>query len=97
MSAEEHTPGPWSVVDGHYPCFRDIKGPSFGISIVMSATDLTFADYLQREADARLIAAAPDLLAALQLAGNSAGFQYMTFETRAAIEQAIAKATGSAA
>ncbi|WP_319061951.1 hypothetical protein [Pseudomonas aeruginosa] len=61
-----HTPGPWVVVDGHYPSFIEIKGPSFGISVVTTALDLDFNDYMSRTADARLIAAAPDLLEALQ-------------------------------
>jgi hypothetical protein len=39
-------------------------------------------------------AAAPDLLAALRLAGSSAGFQYMTHETREAINAAISRAQG---
>ncbi|MCZ7856039.1 hypothetical protein O9X81_05385 [Agrobacterium salinitolerans] len=45
-------------------------------------------------ADARLIAAAPDLLEALHLVGMSAGWQYLTMETRAVIEAAIARAEG---
>ncbi|MEQ0949305.1 hypothetical protein ABLR35_12430 [Pseudomonas aeruginosa] len=61
-----HTPGPWVVVDGHYPSFIEIKGPSFSISVVTTALDLDFNDYMSRTADARLIAAAPELLEALQ-------------------------------
>ena len=61
----KHSPGPWSVVDGHYPSMQEIQGPSFNINIVMSSTDLNFQDYLSRSADARLIAAAPELLEAL--------------------------------
>ena len=61
----KHTPGPWRVVDGHYPCMKEIEGPSFRVTVVMWATDLDFNDYLVRSADANLIAAAPDLLEAL--------------------------------
>jgi hypothetical protein len=61
----KHTPGPWSVVQGHYPSFMDVTGPSFKISAVMWATDLTNDDYHKRMADLNLIAAAPDLLEAL--------------------------------
>ena len=99
MSA--HTPGPWSVVDGHYPGFREIKGPSFTVSIVMSATNLDFMDYVKREADARLIAAAPELLEALQLcaavcAGESLSKSLLIHALEKA-RAAITKATGSAA
>lgn len=41
--------------------------------------------------------AAPELLEALHVVGMSAGWQYMTMETRALVEAAIAKAEGKAA
>jgi hypothetical protein len=62
----KHAPGPWSVVQGYYPSFKDVIGPSFKISAVMWATDLTDDDYHKRIADLNLIAAAPDLLDALK-------------------------------
>jgi hypothetical protein len=58
----KHTPGPWTVVQGHYPAIKEISGPSFGIKAVMWATDLSEDDYQKRDADLLLIAAAPDLL-----------------------------------
>ena len=61
-----HTHGPWQIVDGHSPCFREIVGPSFEISVCILATDITFEDVIQRESDMALIAAAPDILAALK-------------------------------
>jgi len=61
----QHTPGPWTVVQGNYPAIKEISGPSFGIKAVMWATDLNEDDYQKRDADLRLIAAAPDLLSAL--------------------------------
>jgi hypothetical protein len=64
--SKQHTQGSWSVIDGHYPSFKEISGPSFKISVVMWATDLTEDDYRKRDADLHLIAAAPDLLEALQ-------------------------------
>lgn len=64
----QHTPGPWVVVDGHYSCFKEVSGLSFKISAVMWASDLTDADYDKRSADLNLIAAAPDLLEALEMA-----------------------------
>ena len=51
------TQGQWEVADGHYPSFKEIKGPSFNVSIVVSATDLDFKDYMARTADAEHIAA----------------------------------------
>jgi hypothetical protein len=47
----------WSVVDGHYPCFRNIEGPSFPISCVMWATDFSEIDYVRRKTELELIAA----------------------------------------
>lgn len=46
---------PISLVDGHYPGFKNIKGLSFHISIVMCASNLTDDDMLQRQADAERI------------------------------------------
>jgi hypothetical protein len=62
----KHTQGPWEIVNGYYPGFQEIKGPSFKISVVLSASDLDFSDFQRRTSDMRLIAAAPDLLAVLQ-------------------------------
>ena len=57
----------WKVVDGYYPGFLNIVGASYTVSIVTSATDLTLEDYVNRTNDAHLMAAAPDLLDALEL------------------------------
>jgi hypothetical protein len=61
-----HTPGPWEIIDGFYPCFKEVKGPSFKLSVCIQATDITFEDAMQRESDMELIAAAPELLKALK-------------------------------
>jgi len=66
MSETKFTPGPWSVTDSHYPSFKEISGPSFGIKAVMWATDLTEDDYQKRYADLHLIAAAPELYETLE-------------------------------
>ena len=94
----QHTPGPWSVTDGHYPSFKEISGPSFKISVVMWATDLTEDDYQKRDADLRLIAAAPDLLEALQrmLDAPSHGTHEAMRRANEAARAAIVKATGVA-
>ena len=56
----------WKVVDGYYPGFLNIVGASYKVSIVTSATELTIEDYVNRTNDAHLMAAAPDLLEALE-------------------------------
>ena len=64
--AEDATKGEWAVVDGHYPSFKELTGPSFSVSVVMFATDLTDADTDKREADLQYIAFAnPERILAL--------------------------------
>jgi hypothetical protein len=100
IMSTQHTPGPWSVTDGHYPSFKEISGPSFKISVVMWATDLTEDDYRKRDADLHLIAAAPELLEALKLCeGNIASLLASAHpkvygEWLTVVSAAIAKATG---
>jgi hypothetical protein len=89
-----YTPGPW-FYDGE--CFICSDGPDIA-SVVKAATGW--------EANARLIAAAPDMLTALKLAqfafgfGSSATLQqqqhstYLLQDAAEAITAAIAKATG---
>lgn len=89
----------WKVVDGYYPGFLNIVGASYTVSIVTSATDLTLEDYVSRTNDAHLMAAAPDLLEALEkaldaLAHCRADIGYSSMQTRAAhtADKAIKKA-----
>lgn len=98
-----HTPGPWSVVDGHYPGFLKIIGPSFDISIVTTAVDIDFKGFCARTSDARLIAAAPELLEALESVkqcgfddedASGWGVVHITREDWDAVVFAIAKAKG---
>lgn len=51
-----HTPGPWSINDQN-PDDEEIEAPSGPVAIALGR---------EAEANARLIAAAPDLLAALE-------------------------------
>ena len=62
------TPGPWRVQVGHYPGFLEIVGASFRVSVVLSATNLTWQDGMNRAADAYLMAASPLLLEAAKKA-----------------------------
>lgn len=93
----KHTPGPWLLEDRTVYALNSDSSP---VNRFWSQVERGWADQRERtsfeeaEANARLIAAAPDLLEALSLASQSAGFQYMTHETRNAIDEAIAKATG---
>jgi hypothetical protein len=50
-----HTPGQIEIVGGSYPCFRNIRGLSFSVSVVMFATDLSLEDEMKREADLQRI------------------------------------------
>jgi hypothetical protein len=53
-----HTPGPWRT-DHQFSCHSEIIGPR-GQNIAQTACNLDFREL--HHADARLIAAAPDLL-----------------------------------
>ena len=88
------TPGPWRwwlCKDGSFKTSCDYAQITSGNVQVAKVQILSVT-----EEDLRLMAAAPELLAALQRAAVSAGFQYMMHETRDVISTAIAKATGAA-
>ena len=91
----QHTPGPWATSKGAYGALH--VGPAKldhpGREAAQYAADRGRDLLAQRMADARLIAAAPDMLAALMLAE-----QIATDRTAlAAIRAAIVKAKGGAA
>ena len=91
------TPGPWAVERNKRTWgWVDVVGPSLGVGGPTQATDLTLADEVKRIAEAHLIAAAPDLYAALDglLGLLDAGSLY---EPQAyAARAALAKARGQA-
>lgn len=78
MSAQKHTPGPWYVTDATWAEDGSVQYKLYGISHANAA-------------DARLIAAAPDLLAALKLCRQELR---MTPPTAIIVEKALAKAEG---
>jgi hypothetical protein len=97
-----HTPGPWQVGYG-----KGVTGPRAAPLVYLDETGcfelpiragnlpvawiLSTGSYGKEDADARLIAAAPDLLAALHVALEAVtGDKYAS----RIIEAAIAKATG---
>ena len=105
MSAAKHTPGPWVVNDLYAE--TEIRGPqnSGAMICVMSPWGIAADEPDPQRANARLIAAAPDLLEALR--EYDAAFTEFDPDSRdsrhrmrlATIKAraAIARATGSAA
>ena len=81
----------WKVVPGHYPGFLNIVGASFTVSIVTTATDLSFEDFCNRTRDAHIMAASKDMLIALKNLENDAG--QIPDHAWKLCQQAIAKAT----
>ncbi len=84
----EHTPGPW--VQDKWGHVQDTGGRGVrfeGVTIAGRSTEET-------KANARLIAAAPDLLEALRYAVDNPEFSSEVFDRMA--RAAIAKATGDA-
>jgi hypothetical protein len=92
-----HTPGPWCVRD--LPTAQRYIGPSQdggapSVALVLSLANVPEA---RLDADARLIAAAPDLLAALEsIAAVAVGEGDVCELIACRARAAIAKATGSA-
>lgn len=105
MKAQKHTPGEWRwVIHDHSCASLGVGGdPGMGSPLVMSVSPCrSCAERAEpkewqwgrcctpKEADARLIAASPDMLVALQLARDALGAN----AARDAVDAAIAKATG---
>ena len=88
MSAAKHTPGPWAVA--RYSAKRFGLGQAGSGAFFMLQCVNDNADDPQAKADARLIAAAPDLLAELRRC-----VALIEGEVPASAIAAIAKATGS--
>lgn len=91
MSERKHTPGPWRL-SGHSEDSPEKLSVEDGYGYFIAEVDFGLA----QKANARLIAAAPELLEALESilassdAGNAAILDRLTSKARAA----IAKATG---
>ncbi len=92
MSA--HTPGPWKVVN--HPMVALVSSQrSVGVGgNGMSSVAWLTGGALNQEANARLIAAAPDLLAALEEAHKHLVLLYGDAEPVGTLGAAIAKARG---
>lgn len=103
MSQTKHTPGPWHVEGDHV-----VTTDHMAKQLIAWPVEGPYAlPYPERRANAHLIAAAPDMLSALQEAleelgtidGNIADGRetYVSTTVIKAIEQAIAKALGKGA
>lgn len=85
MSEHKHTPGPWFIQEGkYYACVRTDER--------VIADMRTVGNVVPNMNDARLIAASPELLEALQKAVARQGFSN---EELIDARAAIAKATGA--
>lgn len=98
MCEEKHTPGPWEWRNNKYGELR-LFGPDnatvIGVDDQCSTTKNEAHVATWNDADARLIAAAPDLLAACKLiAAMAVGWEPLTPGDIAEVTAAIAKAEG---
>ncbi len=104
----EHTPGPWKKCGGGTPRYTAVHSAKGYIVFQMAdrvmdkerGEPLPAPDYHEQQANARLIAAAPDLLAAceasLKMFDHTIGRPLVTDEQKL-LKAAIAKAKGGAA
>jgi hypothetical protein len=96
----KHTPGPWRVDPDH---FRDVQTTDGAIEICLAEGGEPYGKNLfsvppieEAHANARLIAAAPDLLEALKAILEDMDSEHGTDYDYAKARAAIAKATGEA-
>ena len=105
MSKGKHTPGPWHVGTMNdclfiinqqpRPSHDEVNFEGSGFATVDNFEIIAKLDYPDADANARLIAAAPDLLDALNRVMQEWNERkHLTLATRQAIDAAIAKAEG---
>lgn len=97
----QHTPGPWQAIDWVCHAPTTIVRDYCGERTVVAECSGSGRDTRDCLADAQLIAASPDLLAALQpFVGHNSSDEFITIRVRTEdvtrARAAIAKATGSA-
>jgi hypothetical protein len=103
----KHTPGPWTYLrmklgpkQKDRRCGFVINGPDTGNPLPVRVCDLRVPagidGFGEGEANARLIAAAPELLAALQAVAAVTGEAILCDQFASAARDAIAKAQGGA-
>ena len=93
----KHTPGPWEMVADPYGPMQAIMGNGRRMTVVDRLPDWTDEEAHEELANARLIAAAPDMLKALMAAHHrmsNIGCNYDRDDDFRAVCDAIAKAEG---
>lgn len=96
----KHTPGPWQFYTEPQPNGCPIVGDGRGLMVAMLAHSIHYQDQKSEAlANARLIAAAPDLLEALAVMTDLCAIKYGNLDAEVWSEikkarAAIAKATG---
>lgn len=99
MSNAQHTPGPWRVQATGHSFVVEAHTHTEAISVDANGNPCRWSEY--NEANARLIAAAPELLEALQRLSAQCERQRMAWQLESDAEKTaravIAKATGGAA
>lgn len=96
----EHTPGPWSVEDHHAEGWLSVGGPDNSVDLICDLLGWQVAEgqttpLAVAMANARLIAAAPDLLAALKMvAATVEAGEELTWGQRQQVLGAIGRAEG---
>lgn len=94
LNETKHTPGPWELayeLDGDGDAVRVSRaGHNFDVALVYGHGGDALSDH-ERNANARLVAAAPDLLSALRAVVEIADRKTVEFD---AARAAIAKAEG---
>lgn len=97
MSEAKHTPGPWEVAqysDGAY-IMSDHVDPGFGVKQEVARVHAKRHDDARGHANARLIAAAPELLEALRKIDDEDGRHFhIDANCKCLLRAAIAKAEG---
>lgn len=97
MSNTRHTPGPWRVEDSDPPQITTNPALAGGARTIAEMRIVAYSDLRERAANARLIAAAPDLLAACKSAERHfVGMDIDTGTVMDLLHAAIAKAEGGA-
>jgi hypothetical protein len=100
MSNTKHTPGPWTIdekLEGQ-TCITSKQHGSFAEPIICRVFDSSHVPLSEQDANARLIAAAPELLEALQMMANKVfgyGYGELTEDDRQRIIALLDKATGT--